>query len=332
MSKGFSIVEFMIAIAIGTLLVATVGSIYISNKKTFSIQESLARLQENARVANYILNKDIRMAGFQGCAGESFLTMKNIIRDPSRVLLYDTPISGSDSLASSFSPALPSNIAGKVAIGSDVIELRMATHTGVQLRDDMNRANNPILVYERLGIRAGEVLMVSNCSVGDIFIAGGNTNASSITHTATNNLSNSLSTAYTAGSQISRYIYYSFFVKNTGRTNTENQPIYALVRQDMDGNEVEIIDGIEKMKISYGVDTNEDKTADRYQTATEIEAANNWNKIISVKVNLLFATVENIATEIQLYEFNGAQYTPTDRKLRREWETFITIRNRGLPS
>jgi type IV pilus assembly protein PilW len=332
MSKGFSIVEFMIAIAIGTLLVATVGSIYISNKKTFSIQESLARLQENARVANYILNKDIRMAGFQGCAGESFLTMKNIVRDPSRVLLYDTPISGSDSLASSFSPALPSNIAGKVAIGSDVIELRMATHTGVQLRDDMNRANNPILVYERLGIRAGEVLMVSNCSVGDIFIAGGNTNASSITHTATNNLSNSLSTAYTAGSQISRYIYYSFFVKNTGRTNTENQPIYALVRQDMDGNEVEIIDGIEKMKISYGVDTNEDKTADRYQTATEIEAANNWNKIISVKVNLLFATVENIATEIQLYEFNGAQYTPTDRKLRREWETFITIRNRGLPS
>ncbi len=36
----------------------------------------------------------------------------------------------------------------------------------------MNQSNNPILVFNRLGIQAGDVLMITNCRVGDIFIAG----------------------------------------------------------------------------------------------------------------------------------------------------------------
>lgn len=330
--KGFSIVEFMIAITIGSLLVATVGSVYVSNKRTFRVQEALSRLQENARVANYILNKEIRMAGFQGCAGENFIRMTNRVKDPSKVVLYDTPLSGFESSTTTFSPALPTSLTGKPAAGSDIIEIRMAANTGVQLRDDMNKENNPILVYDRLGIMAGEVVFISNCVVGDIFIAGGDSNATAITHTVTNNTSNSLTTPYTAGSQVMRYVYYAFYVKNTGRNNADNQPIYALVRQDVLGNEVEIVDGLEKMKISYGVDLNNDKTADQYQSATTVENNNNWNKVISIKLNLLFATTENVSSQPQAYQFNGATITPSDRKLRREWESFITIRNRGLPS
>ncbi|KTC65513.1 Tfp pilus assembly protein PilW (plasmid) [Legionella adelaidensis] len=330
--KGFSIIEAMIAITLGTLLVATAGSVYISNKNTFRIQEALSRLQENGRVANYFLNKEIRMAGFQGCAGENFVTMTNNVKDPSKVLLYDTPLYGFEGLAGAFNPNLPTHLTGKVLAGTDAIEIRMAANTGVQLRSDMNKSNNPILVYDRLGVKAGEVVVISNCLVGDIFIAGGDTNATAITHTVTNNLSNDLTTAYTAGAQVMRYIYYAFYVKDSGRTNGDNQPIYALVRQDVLGNEVEIVDGIERMKISYGVDLNSDKTADRYQTAAEVNSDNNWNKVISIKLNLLFATIENVAPRPQSYQFNGVTYTPTDRKLRREWESYITIRNRGLPS
>jgi len=331
-NKGFSIIEFMIAITLGALIVATVGSVYLSNKATYRVQEELARLQENARYANYYLNFTLRMAGFQGCASESFVKMTNRVKSPSKMLLYDTPVLGYDGLASSFSPTLPANLTAKIVTGTDAVEVRMASLTGVQLRDDMNQSINPILVYDRLGIQAGDVVMISDCSVGDIFIAGGNTNSTAITHTVTNNNTNELSASYISGSQVMRYVYYAFYIKDTGRINANSQPIYALVRQDLDGTEQELVDGIEKMTIRYGVDTNADNTADEYQTATAVNSANNWNKVISLKINLLFATVENVNNKPQAYQFNGATITPTDRKLRREWQTFVTIRNRGLPS
>lgn len=330
--SGFSIVEFMIAITLGALVVATTGSIYLTNKTNYRIQAGLARLQENARYANYFLNYQIRMAGYQGCAGEEFTQVTNRVKNPSPILLYEKPLLGFDGLSASFSPSLPTNLLGKVIPNTDVLEIRMAANTNVQLRDDMNLTNNPVLVYDRLGIQAGEIIMITNCIVGDIFVAGGNTNATAITHTVTENTSNDLSTSYTAGAHVMRYVYYAFYIKNTGRTNANNQPIYALVRQDINGNEVEIVEGVEQMRILYGVDTNDDKAADRYQSATEVNNSNNWNNVISVKINLLFSTIENVASSPQSYQFNGATYTPTDRKLRREWQSFVTIRNRGLPS
>lgn len=330
--RGFSIVEFMIAITLGALIIATAGSVYISNKSTFRVQDALARLQENARYGVYFLNKDIRMAGYQGCAADTIVEMTNLVNNPSTTLLYDTPIFGYDGSSSSFSPTLPANLTGKAAANNDVVEVRMASNTNVQLKSNMNLTNNPILVYDRLGIAAGEVVMISNCKVGDIFIAGGNTNATSITHTTANNTSNDLSIAYTAGAHVMRYVYYAFYVKDSGRTNSSGQPIYALIRQDLNGNEVELVEGIERMKVSYGIDTDADYTADIYHTAAEVNTANNWDKVISLRINLLFATTENVANTPSAYQFNDTTYTATDRKLRREWQAFITLRNRGLPS
>lgn len=330
--RGFSIIEFMVAITLGALLVATAGSVYLSNKTTFRVQDALARLQENARYANYFLNREIRMAGFQGCASESYVTMNNLVKNPSSVLLYDSPLQGFDGSATSFTPTLPTNLSGKVALGTDALEIRMATNTNVQLRDDMNQTNNPILVYDRLGIKAGEVVMISNCRFGDIFIAGGNTHATAITHTTSENISNHLSVAYTAGAQVMRYTYSAFYIKDTGRTNARNEPVYALVHQDLNGHEMEIADGVDNMQISYGIDTNGDNAANLYQNAAEVQSGNNWDKVISVKINLLLATVENVSNQSRTYQFNDMTYTPSDGKLRREWQTFITLRNRGLPS
>lgn len=330
--KGFSIVELLIGLTLGALVVATVGSVYLSNKSNFLLQSNFARLQENARFAVYHLNREIRMAGYQGCSGENFLQMNNLVKDPSKVILYDSPLLGFDGLPNGYSPGLPDNLSGKTAEDSDVLEIRKAENTNVQIKADMNQTNNPILVYDRLGIAAGEVVMISNCSVGDIFIAGGHTNATAITHTISNNTSNHLSFPYTAGAHVMRYQYLAYYIKDTGRTNTANEPIYALVRQNLNGAEEEIAEGVEKMRILYGVDINQNYSVEQYQTATEVNQSNNWNHVVSLKINLLFVTPENVASQPQPYQFNQTTWIPTDRKLRREWETYITLRNRGLPS
>jgi Tfp pilus assembly protein PilW len=60
--RGISLVELLIATALGLFLLAGVFSIYLSNKKTYHYNEALARIQENARVAFLRLNHDVRMA------------------------------------------------------------------------------------------------------------------------------------------------------------------------------------------------------------------------------------------------------------------------------
>jgi len=329
--KGFSIIEFMIAISLGALLIASAASIYLSGKRTFNSQYGLARLQENARYANFRINQDIRMAGFLGCGNQNSVEITNRIKNPSQILSSTQPIKGYDATNGSFSPSLPSNLSANALAGSDVLEIRMGSSEDALLSSNMNLTNNPIAVHDRLTINAGDILMISNCQVGDVFVAGSNSNSVVITHAANENTSNDLSVAYTTDANVMKYLYYAYYVKNTGRTNASNEPILALMRQDVSGNEDEIAEGVEQMQVRYGVDTNSDRAADQYQTATEVEAGNNWDNVISVNMRLLFATTGNVSTEAQPYTFNGTTTTPSDTKLRREWNSFITLRNRGLP-
>lgn len=330
--KGFSIVEFMIAITLGMLLIATVGQIYLSNRTSNIIQEGLARLQENGRYAHYMLANDLRMAGYHGCGQQSQMEVTNLVPSQPNLSEFDTPLKGYDGNGSTFSPALPSYLTALADNRSDVLEIRMASNQGVNLREDMTRKNTPILVYDRLGIQAGEVIMVTDCSVADIFIAGANSNAVAITHTVSNNLSNDLSIPYLTNAQVMRFLYYAYYIKDSGRSNSDGEPIYSLYRLNISGTEEEIAEGVERMDVSYGVDTNGDHSIDSYKTAAEVEAANQWNSVIGVNINLLMATTENVNTKIQSYRYNGATITPSDRKLRREWNIFVTLRNRGLPS
>ena len=65
-NRGFSLVELMVALVITLILLAGIGQIFLSSKKSFTIQESLGRMQENGRYAMETLAQDVRRAGFWG--------------------------------------------------------------------------------------------------------------------------------------------------------------------------------------------------------------------------------------------------------------------------
>ena len=62
--QGFTLVEIMVAFTLSLILIAGVVQIYISSKESFRVQNELARLQENQRMAIEFLQNDIRRAGF----------------------------------------------------------------------------------------------------------------------------------------------------------------------------------------------------------------------------------------------------------------------------
>jgi type IV pilus assembly protein PilW len=67
-ARGFTLVELMIALAIGLLLVAGIGSLFYGVNRTNAMQERLATLHEGGRFAVNLIEQDLRMAANQYCS------------------------------------------------------------------------------------------------------------------------------------------------------------------------------------------------------------------------------------------------------------------------
>jgi type IV pilus assembly protein PilW len=61
-------VELMVALVITLILLAGIGQIFLSSKKSFTIQNNLARIQENGRYAMEVVISDLRPAGYWGAS------------------------------------------------------------------------------------------------------------------------------------------------------------------------------------------------------------------------------------------------------------------------
>jgi len=65
--KGFSLIELMIATALGIFLSAAMISLFVGSKQSYRLNENMSRLQENARFAVSFMSRDIRMTGYHAC-------------------------------------------------------------------------------------------------------------------------------------------------------------------------------------------------------------------------------------------------------------------------
>ena len=62
--KGFSLLELMVTLAIGSVLMAAISTFYHGQLKTHVTQNELVDMQQDARVAMYMMTREIRMAGY----------------------------------------------------------------------------------------------------------------------------------------------------------------------------------------------------------------------------------------------------------------------------
>ncbi len=69
--KGASLVEFMIASALGLISLATVGSIYVSGQRVIMESSKELMLLQNSESVVQMLKSDIQRAGFDGNDGHS---------------------------------------------------------------------------------------------------------------------------------------------------------------------------------------------------------------------------------------------------------------------
>ncbi|MCP3673843.1 MAG: hypothetical protein GY829_05160, partial [Gammaproteobacteria bacterium] len=183
-------------------------------------------------------------------------------------------------------------------------------------------------------LQVGSILLVSNCERGAIFQVS--TSLAGSTYYLVKNLVNGTGTSMTPGNSTrdlgSRYLDASvarlgtrtYFIANSGFDDN----VSALWRIDNAADPVELLQGVENLQISYGVDTNGDRVVDNYVAAN---AVGSWANVSSVRLNILISSlsdnVVNLGGNKQTYIFNGEDVTATDYRLRKEFTTTVAIRN-----
>ena len=336
---GLSLVELMVAIVISSVLLLGISSVYLSSRRSNTVQDALARLQENGRFAISSMTKDIRMAGYQGCTNIEYLTPSNIVAgsgggtDATYNVLNNTYITGHTCSSGSCSPAAPAGITP--LSGTDAITIQSAAGCSATLTGNMGVANANIqMQLNSCGFQANDVLFITDCQNADVFRANNVNNGSIqvIAHSNSVNTSNFLSKAYDQRARVMSYGRHTFYIANGA--NGGPSLFRGDYKTDTDTvTPVELVEDVDNMTILYGVDQDKDatKSVDTFLTATQVEAKNLWSQVQTVELHLLLSTKQNAAKSLTPYRYMGVMVTPSntsDRRYRREFTISINIRNK----
>lgn len=104
--RGFSLVELMVALLIGSFLIIGAVTVYVQSRNTYSVNETVARLQENARYALSMLEPDIRHANYWGLMNDAELIIGTVGNVPLPA------VAGSDGCGAGFAINLREPIGG----------------------------------------------------------------------------------------------------------------------------------------------------------------------------------------------------------------------------
>ncbi len=332
---GMGLVELLVWMAISLLIISVIGVIYANTKQLARVNDTASRLQENGRFVVYLLDRDIRMAGFRGCNGAA-VTPANVLNSTAYPYQFDVGITGYHGTSGTWSPALPTDVSALTPApqaGSDIVTIRFIDGPGVPLIAAMSNSQADIEVAPGSALSAGDVLLVADCASAAIFNATDfnfgngkikhNTGGSTAPGNSTKDLGNTFRTDASVYRLVTRSYYVAPSVRKPGTSAlwTNSIPAY-----DAQAQPEEMVEGVEGIALSFGEDLDGDRAANRYVDAG---AVGNWSNVVSVKAQLLLATVrDNVATAPQTYTFNGASTAPTDKRLRSVLSSVITVRNR----
>ena len=63
-NSGFTLVEFLIAMALALLIIGSLSSAFLSQRKTYAVQEQITAMTQDARAALDMISREVKMAGY----------------------------------------------------------------------------------------------------------------------------------------------------------------------------------------------------------------------------------------------------------------------------
>ena len=359
--SGFSLIELMIAVVVGSVLIAIVTRMVAGTLATYRSDEYLARLQENARFAMEQLDFAGRMAGFRGCSRNinSLLdttapAYEPSIYDVTRVFSgweYNNTGDGDNYTIATLDPAgaalnewsdaggndLVDDLQNLVVPGTDVLVVKYADRVLSVGASGTTAANAAAIdLTGNNGISQNSLVLISDCVGSDLFQNRAADNTAQLSRSSGSgspgNVATStyLSHAYGTDMEIYTFTAAVYFI---GRGSSGEPALFRRTYYSAGANGIEtleLVEGVENMQILYGEDLDGDRLADIYRTSNTVV---DWNNVVAARVGLLLRTVESGRQEndTAIYNLLGTNVTPPAADARRHRRVFITtiaLRNR----
>lgn len=295
-SKGFSLVELMVAMVIGLVIISGAFSLHSGSRKTQLKNEEQMDMVADAKFAIDMISYDLRHAGMWGATNKSGLIRcrssdtacvassvgeaipTNVVGDCEAGWYYDLPesIFATDS-ANPHAACIP-DTEGYVA-GTDVLEIRYADANAI----------------DSLKLRNGQAYIRSNFTNGRVFLGA---KAPTLDSYDTSPL--------TKNHELRAYAYYVSNHTDSVGDGIPSLRRVALVNGPTLQNQT-LISGVTDLQVQFGedVDGDEDSTIDRYVNPADVS---DWTKVYSAKIWLLMRTdnIQHGITTTKSFTMAGA--------------------------
>lgn len=340
-SKGYTLIEILIAALLGIFVTAGAMTFYSSNKSAIQVQNGLSEIQKNGRFLIDRLTSTIQNAGYSGFYERFSSGLENTLITPTDNR-WDLafPVYGFDNVT-----ATTVGITN-ITANTDVLLLKsmvnMASLVNTSLPDAMSvnvdtgfTVGDLVVATDQDRASLFQVMGVNNSIVGQVDLTIAATSSPAPGNTAL--LSNIFSTDAQVGRLRSQVYFLS--VGDNGRSALFEGRLIRLgsATAPLAFDSKELVSDVEDMQFTYGLDTNDDGNVDRYNDAATVTTNNQWAMVRNVGITLLLASADDaIAPAANSYSYSSVRHTfvkdataatDADRRLRRVFTMHVAMPN-----
>ncbi len=291
--SGFTVVEMMISVTISLLLLIGLVELMVGNKQSFNTREEMGVLQGGARHALSVLGRDLEMVGHWGGidSGIENLATGTVTGvggcDEAWALDVDTPIRGYEGAADITGvDGLPSNCvaASHYVPQSDLVVVRFAQ--GDHWVPSALVTSPP---YD------GRIFFRSVAGVGGALFLGADDIPTDLPDQ---------DGAYNYPYVVALYYLRPCRVVTAAGCSDGVPTLVRLTLSDTSLVEEAVVEGVEQLQFSYGVDSDRDGAVEGYVDASAVK---DWQDVISVRFGLIVRSEkeDDSITDTAVYDLPG---------------------------
>lgn len=292
-ASGFSLIELLIAMSIGLVVLAVLGTVFSRTSSGRSDLERVTRLVENSRFAAEIIGEDVRHAGFFG----ALMPPSDVVYDDALPCAWNTAdVTALGWRPGDTPPRYPSPLQGWDDPGAGAVDLGCLP----------NRvAGTDVLVIRRVSSMGTPL---ANVNVNNVFVQASQCVSDPAAVRVSNNSGQfTLRTAACAAdlAAIRRYIVRAYYVANCNDCTGGGDGIPTLKRVENvnSGYQVTALaEGVQDLQFEYAFDVNTNGVAgtvpdgmpEEFSTTNTLAGpvATSWANAVGVRMHVLMRSSE----------------------------------------
>jgi type IV pilus assembly protein PilW len=319
-TRGFTLVELMIALSVGLVLFAGVLSVFVSMRTTTAETSSYGELQENGRFAISVLTEDLLRQNFWGDFSGTYNQGSITVTAPA---ITDDCLGGGLNNAT----LSQGSFTFRTLWGQTIVEGGDTNPLGCfgAVANTQTQLNSDVIQFKRV---TGQSVPQASLNTNNVYLYADSTLGTIFSNNDTPPLLPN-----------GRYwqLQHNIYYVRERTVGDETVPVLMqgrLVNRAM--NFTPIIDGIEIIRFMYGIDINGDNNIDNYLSANNVPE-NAWDNTgdASIQAVKIFVLARNIRqdrkyTNTNTYELGDLSFPVNDNYRRLLFSSTVTLYNASV--